>query len=108
MNGPMSFASAKALVRRHAGIAGYEIMLLDLSDVPHINFTTTRALEDIITDTIDAEKLIFLVGACENVYNMLEKQGVTNYFESGNMYQQRLDALSHSQTLLNEAATTTD
>ena len=100
MSGPMSFSSAKSIVRGHAGIVGYEIMLLDLSDVPHIDFTTTRALEDIIHDTIDSGKPIFLVGACKSVYDMLEKQGVTAYFETDYMYQQRLDALLHAQSLL--------
>ena len=100
MSGPMSFSSAKALVRRHAATVDYDIMLLDLSDVPNIDFTTSRALEDIITDTISAGRHIFLVGACENVCTTLEQQGITNHFETGNMYQNRLDALLHAQSLL--------
>ena len=100
MSGPMSFSSAKALVRRHAATVDYNIMLLDLSDVPNIDFTTSRALEDIITDTISAGRHIFLVGACESVCTTLEQQGITNHFETGNMYQNRLDALLHAQSLL--------
>ena len=100
MSGPMSFSSAKALVRRHAATVDYDIMLLDLSDVPNIDFTTSRALEDIITDTISAGRHIFLVGACESVCTTLEQQGITNHFETGNMYQNRLDALLHAQSLL--------
>ena len=96
----MSFSSAKALVRRHAATVDYNIMLLDLSDVPNIDFTTSRALEDIITDTISAGRHIFLVGACESVCTTLEQQGITNHFETGNMYQNRLDALLHAQSLL--------
>ncbi len=101
MSGPMSFSSAKALVRRHSATVGHQIMLLDLSDVPSIDFTTSRALEDIINDTLDAKKQIFLVGACEAVCDMLKKQGVTKYFEAGSMYKSRLNALLHAQSLLN-------
>jgi SulP family sulfate permease len=101
MRGPMSFSSAKALVRLHSLSFGHKIMLLDLSDVPSIDFTTSRALEDIISDTIESGKLIFLVGACKQVCDMLTAQGVTNYFDTGTMYQNRLDALLHAQGLLN-------
>ena len=100
MRGAMSFSSAKALVRRHSTITDYQIMLLDLSDVPNIDFTTSRALEDIIIDTIDAGRQIFLVGACDEVCDMLKQQGVLNHFDTGNMYKQRLDALLHAQSLL--------
>lgn len=100
MRGPMSFSSAKAMVRRHSRSFGHKIMLLDLSDVPSIDFTTTRALEDIISDTIESGKLIFLVGACQQVCDMLTTQGVTDYFDTGSMYQNRLDALLHAKNLL--------
>ena len=102
MRGAMSFSSAKSIVRRHSMIAGYQIMLLDLSDVPNIDFTTTRALEDIIIDTIDAKHHIFLVGACNDVHDMLKKQGVLNYIDADHMYQRRIDALLHAQNLLNK------
>jgi SulP family sulfate permease len=101
MSGPMSFSSAKAMVRRHAGIANYKIMLLDLSDVPTIDFTTSRALEDIVIDTNSAGRTIFLVGACKSVCDMLEQQGVLNHFDVNNLYQVRLDALLHAQSILN-------
>jgi len=101
MRGPMSFSSAKAMVRRHAGIANYKIMLLDLSDVPTIDFTTSRALEDIVIDTNSAGRTIFLVGVCKSVCDMLEQQGVLNHFDTNNMYKARLDALLHAQSMLN-------
>ena len=87
------FRLQKPLFGRHASTVGYSIMLLDLSDVPSIDFTTSRALEDIITDTISAGRQIFLVGACKNVCTTLEQQGIVDHFETGNMYKNRLDAL---------------
>lgn len=102
LSGPMSFSSAKAVVRRHASTAGYEIMLLDLTEVPVVDFTTTRALEDILMDTINAGRRIFLVGARDNVLDMLKKQGVTAIFKPGKIYKNRLDALLHARSLLPE------
>ncbi|MFV9616408.1 MAG: SulP family inorganic anion transporter, partial [Gammaproteobacteria bacterium] len=102
MSGPMSFSSAKSLVRRHASIAGYSAMLLDLSDVPSIDFTTTRAMEDIITDTIAAGKHILLVGTCKSVHKMLKDQGVLALLEADNIFQKRIDALVHAEELLSD------
>ncbi len=101
MSGPMSFSSAKSLVRNHSMVDNYQVMLLDLSDVPSIDFTTSRALEDIIADTINAGQQMILLGACEEVYRMLEQQGVLNYLAEGNIFDQRIDALQHAQKLLN-------
>jgi SulP family sulfate permease len=100
LSGPMSFSSAKAIVRRHAGIAGYEAMLLDLTHVPSIDFTTARAIEDIIVDTKSAGLHIFLVGAQPAVHEMLNKQQVLQHFDTGHMYQSRLDALYHARTVI--------
>jgi len=101
MRGPMSFSSAKSLVRRHSMVTDYQVMLLDLSDVPCIDFTTSRALEDIITDTINAGQHIILVGACKGVHKMLEQQEVLQYLDADKIFQQRIDALLHAQKLLN-------
>jgi SulP family sulfate permease len=100
MSGPMSFSSAKSLLRHHAAIAGYSAMLLDLSDVPSIDFTTARAIEDIITDTITAGKHILLVGTCESVRKMLKNQCVLALIDADNIFQKRIDALVHAQKLL--------
>ena len=107
LNGPMSFSSAKSMVRRHAEIAGYKVMLLDLTDVPVIDFTTSRALEDIVIDTLSAGRRILLVGAQGCVCDLLEKQGVIAYFESEKIYQTRLEALLHARELLDESAAIT-
>ncbi|VAW52209.1 Sulfate permease [hydrothermal vent metagenome] len=100
MQGPMSFSSAKALVRRHSMVTDYQVMLLDLSDVPCIDFTTARALEDIITDTINAGQHMILLGACEDVYKMLAQQDVLKNFSADNIFDKRIDALLYAQKLL--------
>jgi len=102
LSGPMSFSSAKAMVRRHAATAGYSIMLLDLTEVPMIDFTSARAIEDIIIDSNASGREIFLVGARKAVCDMLEKQRVTRHFNTGHMYHRRLDALLHAKQLLND------
>lgn len=103
LSGPMSFSSAKAMVRRHASTAGYSVMLLDLTEVPILDFTSARAIEDIIVDTNDSGREIFLVGARQAICDMLEKQRVTRHFNTGHMYHSRLDALLHASRLVNKS-----
>lgn len=100
LSGPMSFSSAKTMVRRHAGAADYDIMLLDLTQVPSIDFTTARAIEDIIIDTKSASRQILLVGACPVVREMLRTQQVLQHFNSDHLYQSRLDALLFARSML--------
>jgi len=100
LSGPMSFSSAKAMVRRHASSPDHRIMVLDLTDVPAIDFTTTRALEEIVMDTIAAGRHILLSGARKQVFEMLEKQRVTAHFKSDRIYSNRLDALSQARHIL--------
>jgi len=105
LSGPMSFSSAKAMVRRHAGVAGYSIMLLDLTHVPAIDFTTARAIEDIIVNTRSAGRHILLVGARPEVCEMLRRQNVLRHFDAGHMYRERVMALRHAAKLLIDPAT---
>jgi len=100
MSGPMSFSSAKGIVRRHAGISGYNIMVLDLSDVPSIDFTTSRALEYIVSDTKAADRHIIFVNGNDKVCSMLEKQGVLQHIDNKRMYNDRIDALLLAQSIL--------
>jgi sulfate permease, SulP family len=102
LSGAMSFSSAKSIVRQHAASNNYDIMLLDLSEVPAVDYTTTRALEDILLNTIKSGRRIFLIGMRDSVRRYLHRQGVTSLFKPGKIYDKRLNALLHAQKLLEE------
>ncbi len=95
LDGAMSFSSAKAMVRQHSSVTGYDTMILDLSDVPSIDFTTSRALDDIALDTVSDGREILLAGTNKCVYDVLVKQGVIGHFKPKNIFQSRTDALMH-------------
>lgn len=98
LSGPLSFSSAKALTRRHASVKDYKIMLLDLSEVPIIDFTITRALEDIISSCVESNKAILLVGTNSAVHSMLQKQEVLDIINDDQIIDNRLDALKIAQS----------
>jgi len=43
---------------------------------------------------------MILLGACDDVYQMLQQQGVLEYIEAGNIFSQRIDALQHAQKII--------
>ena len=98
--GAMSFTSAKAMVRRHSNAKGYKIMLLDMTDVSLIDFTSSRAVEDIILDTKNAGRDVFLVGASQDVYETLEKQGILQHLMEKHVFKSRLDALRKAKSFI--------
>lgn len=100
ISGPMSFSAAKGMARHHASIQDYDIMLLDLSDVPMIDFTSAKALEDIIIDTKTVGRQVFLVGARQRVYDVLKRQKILRHLETGQIYHNRIDALQHASQLI--------
>ncbi len=100
LSGPMSFSSAKAMARQHASVNAYDVMLLDLSEVPMIDFTTARAIADIITDTKDNGRQVFLVGAKGQVHDMLQRQGILQLVDENYRYDKRLDALHQAARMV--------
>ncbi len=65
LSGPMIFSVSKAISRQHTKVSDYEVMILDLTDVPMIDMTVGLALENAIKDAQDAQCEVFLL--CHNV-----------------------------------------
>ena len=100
VSGPMSFGAAKSMVKRVASVDNYEALVLDLSDVPLIDFTSSVAIEDIILDAQEAGHHIFISGARDAVKETLTQQGILSLLLDGHEYENRLDALHHASNLL--------
>jgi len=100
VSGPMSFGAAKSMVKRVASVDNYEALVLDLSDVPIIDFTSSIAIEDIILDAQEAGHHIFITGAKDNVKTALSHQGILDHLLPEHQYQSRIEALKHASELL--------
>ena len=102
ISGPMSFGAAKGVARRLAGFDEYDVLVLDLSDVPQIDFTSTRALEDMLHDAWDSGREAYLVGCRQQVCEMLKKQGVVDEMRENHLKKSRLEALNDALCLVRE------
>ena len=103
LGGPMSFGAAKGIVRSLARFDEYDVLVLELSDVPQIDFTATRALFDIVQDALAADREVFLVGCRPQVCDMLRRLEVTARVPEDHLVENRLDALRMALAHLQDA-----
>jgi SulP family sulfate permease len=100
--GPMSFGAAKGMARRLAAFDNYDALVIDLTNVPQIDFTSSRALDDMIHDAVDRGRTAFLVGARPKVYDMLLKQDSLRFVPQDHRYRDREPALRHALQIIKD------
>lgn len=93
ISGPMSFGAAKDMVRILAAFETYDLLILDLSDVPQIDFSSAKALEDILYRAWSMHRETYLVNCKPAVYKVLQKQGLMERFQPNQIKAKRIDAL---------------
>nr|WP_282451076.1 SulP family inorganic anion transporter [Vibrio sp. 1CM7H] len=94
LSGPMIFSVSKAISRQHSSISDYDVMILDLTDVPMIDVTVGLALENAIKDALDANCAVYFLCPNERTREQLEKFHVIDLVPNDNMYQFRYEALN--------------
>jgi len=98
LSGPMIFSVSKAISRQHTHVADYDVMILDLTDVPMIDVTVGLALENAIKDAQDANCTVFLLCPNKRTQQQLEKFHILNLVSGDNTYLFRHDALQAALT----------
>ena len=73
LSGPMIFSVSKAISRQHASISDYQVMILDLTDVPMLDVTVGLALENAIKDALDAKCEVLLICPNSETRQQLDK-----------------------------------
>ncbi|HHC6509476.1 TPA: SulP family inorganic anion transporter [Vibrio parahaemolyticus] len=94
LSGPMIFSVSKAISRQHTSISDYDVMILDLTDVPMLDVTVGLALENAIRDALDAHCEVYLLCPNQRTREQLEKFHVIDLVPDNNMYQFRYEALN--------------
>ncbi len=73
LSGPMIFGVAKAISREHDAIENYDVLIVDLSEVPVLGVTSSLAIENAISEAIDVGRAVIVVGATGKVKSRLQK-----------------------------------
>ncbi|TMM42532.1 SulP family inorganic anion transporter [Colwellia ponticola] len=93
LSGPMIFSVSKAISRQHTKVANYDVMILDLTDVPMIDSTVGLALENAVKDALDAQCKVLLLCPNTQTYKQLQKCDVLTLVSDENIYSCRYKAL---------------
>ncbi|MDT3776494.1 SulP family inorganic anion transporter [Nitrospira sp. MA-1] len=99
VDGPMSFGSAKNMVRRLETVPGlrkFTSCVLDLSDVSAIDGTAALAIDDMLRIVRAHKQHLFFVGMQPHVTQALEGFRVLSHIRPDHRYAKRLDALKHA------------
>ncbi len=99
VDGPMSFGSAKNMVRRletTPDLKNFKCVVLDLSDVPILDGTAALAVEDMLRIVQSHGQHLFFAGMQPAVTKVLEGLGVLDIVRPGHLYALRIDALHHA------------
>lgn len=102
ISGPMSFGAAKGMARQLASFDEYDVLVLDLSDVPQVDFTSCRALDDMLHDAWDSGREAYLVGCQKQVFKTLVQQCVVDKIHESKVKKTRIEALMEGLKLVQE------
>ncbi|MEO1006832.1 MAG: STAS domain-containing protein, partial [Cyanobacteria bacterium J06638_38] len=102
LSGPMIFGVAKAISREHNLINDYQVLVLDLSEVPILGVTSSLALENAIEEAVEKDRQVFLVGVSGQAEKRLKKLGVMEIVPSSHMVSDRTTALQQAVNYVDE------
>ena len=92
-SGPVSFGAAKGMTKKLLLGERRKALILDLSDVTHIDTSGAFAIEDIIVKARDLSLPVYLVGMRAPVQNILQRLEVLNLVSAKHCHVTRLEAL---------------
>lgn len=102
LSGPMIFGVAKAIAREHNAISSYDVLLVDLTEVPKIGVTSSLAIENAIKEALDAGRKVIVIGATGKVKARLEKLGIAGLIPENYWMSDRLSALQEGLRIVRE------
>ena len=93
LGGPMSFGAAKTISQRMGMVRQYDVLILDLSDVPLMGVTASLAIETMVKDACDKKRQVYLVGAKGKVKDRLQKMQILQMLDPDCRFSERIFAL---------------
>ncbi|MEC7897392.1 MAG: SulP family inorganic anion transporter [Cyanobacteriota bacterium] len=95
LHGPLSFGAAKGISERMMLVRQYRILLLDITDVPHLGVTASLAIERMVEEAQENNRRVLVTGAKGKVKRRLAQFGIHELVD------ERLDALQQAANWLN-------
>jgi SulP family sulfate permease len=100
LSGLISFGAANELLRKFSATGSYEILIIDLLDVPKVDGSAALALEEVIQQATDAHKSVFIVGLTYHVARLMSRMGCLDLVREAQRFDHRPDAVRAAVALL--------
>ncbi len=100
LSGPMSFGAAKTISQRMSIVNKFEVLILDLADVPKLGVTASLAVENMVRDSCNQKRVVFIVGATGLVKERLTALEVLDILPPENILSSRLEAIRRADQSL--------
>jgi len=104
LSGLMSFGAANEMARRFAALERYDILILDLIDVPRIDGSAGLELEELIQRAVDDSREVMVVGLSFPVARVLTQLGSLELVKDTRRFATRESALRAALSLVGGAA----
>ncbi len=96
MQGPLSFGAAKGISERMMLVRQYKVLLLDITDVPHLGVTASLAIERMVKEAERQQRRVLVTGASGKVKQRLAQFGIKHLID------ERLEALDQAADWINK------
>lgn len=108
LSGLFSFAAANHLTRQFHSVGEYEVLIIDLLDVPRLDGSAGLALEDVIQRANEEKHHVIIVGMSFRVARLLEKLGALDEVREAERFESRAEAVQAAVSKLQETAPAED
>ena len=96
LSGPMSFGAAKTISQRMGIVRNYDVLILDLTDVPLIGVTASLAIENMVKDACAKNHQVLLVSNTKEVRERLQKMKLFRFLTPDHQFSDRFSALQEA------------
>jgi SulP family sulfate permease len=100
MSGPISFGAASEMTRRISAVGQYEVLVIDLLDVPHLDGSAALAIEEIIQRAAAAKQQVIVVGLNYAVARLLIRIGALDEVKDTSRFATRGEAVQAARAFL--------
>ncbi len=100
LSGPMIFGVAKAISRQREAVQNCKVLVLDLSEVPHLGVTTSLSIENSIQEAVEGDRTVYIVGAKGQTYKRLTKLGLLKIVPAEQFLEDRTEALRQAVAVI--------
>ena len=107
MAGPMSFGAANEMMRRVVAVESVSALIIDLTEVTHIDGSAALTIEEIIQRAIDVGQDVYLVGLHIGPAKILSELGIIDLVRETTRFSDRKSAIAEAARRLTKTSENT-